>query len=973
MAQVRMGGNFLAALVNGVLALGLLFSVPVAAQMSTATIRGHVTLGTAPATAGAQVAATNVATGYTTRTATHDDGSYALTGLPPGSYQIQVSGPGFDQKTQVVTVQVGQSADLDINVSGGAARIETITVAGNRLIETKTSEVGTNISSTQMERLPQVTRNFLSFADLAPGVSFITQADGSTKLQGGAQSSNGVNVYIDGVSQKNYVLQGGITGQDSSRGNPFPQSAIAEYKVITQNYKAEFDQISSAAITAVTRSGTNEFHIDGFWDHSSQSWRAATPAELRAGSKAESKQDQYGFTLGGPIIQDKMHFFIAYEGKDNKDPKTVVFGGGDIPTSDLPPEIRSLVGPVNAPFKEDLLFGKLDWSIANNQYLELSAKVRKEHEITNLGGQNTEPWATRKKNDENRVDLKYQFSTDNWLNDAHATYEHAYWNPRPNSIGPGANLETPSGATILNLGGGRDFQDKGQKGFSLQDDFTLTSLPSHIVKVGAKVKWVTVDAQEQQPFNAQYHYDVGYSVTQPYRVEWGVPLSGGVGNGAATSKNTQFGIYLQDDWEVNRQLTLNLGARWDYERSPTYNDYVTPADVVAALKGWTNINNANSGFNINDYISTGSNRNSYKGEFQPRLGFSYDFLGNQRQVVFGGSGRAYDRNIFDYLQLERTKGTFPTLNFNFTGDSNHPCSGSNCVAWDPRYLTPEGLAQLASSGPGGGREINLINNNIKVPYSDQFSLGLRSGWDQWQTMVAYSYIESKNGFAFLLGNRLADGSFFPSPATWGAPFGSPIPGFGALILGTSGLSTKTHAIFVTAEKPYSRSSGWGVTAAYTYSDAKENRQFGEHYSLDYPTLAGYGWKPSGGVYKHRLVATGLYDLPYGLESSARLTLASRLPKYGTNCLAGFDHCVFDQITANVYRQIDLALSKEFPVGGRLRLRLRADVLNVFNWYNWDGYDTWWGAPGDPNLNRGHPDGSIIGPTRTFKLSIGMTF
>jgi len=972
MARSLMARNTLSALVSSVFAVGVLVSLPAAAQLSTSTIRGHVTGPSAP---GARVSATNVATGFSARATVGTDGAYSLTGLPPGTYRIEVAGQGFDQKTQDYTVQVGQTAELDISVGPTVAKVDTIVVSGNRLLETKTSEIATYITPRQMERLPQVTRNFLAFADLAPGVQFVTNSDGSTRLQGGAQNATGVNVFIDGVSQKNYVLQGGITGQDSSRGNPFPQSAISEYKVITQNYKAEFDQVSSAAITAVTRSGTNEFHVDGFYDHTSQSWRAATPAELKAGgNKTESKQDQYGLTLGGPIIQDRMHYFFSYEGKDNKDPKTVVLGGGASPSL-LPPDVASQVGPTNAPFKEDLVFGKIDWQVDDSQYLELTAKYRKEHELTNVTGQNAQSWGTLKENNETRLDLKHQWTTDRWMNEGHVTYEDAYWRPRPNSSGNGSIFETGGGAAIINVGGGRDFQNKGQKGWSLQDDLTLTPIDwkgSHVFKVGAKVKWVTLDAQELSPVNPQFHYDVAYSTTVPYRVEWGVPV-GGVGNGKATSKDTQFGLYAQDDWEVNRNLTLNAGVRWDYENSPSFNDYVTPPDVVAALRGWSNINNSKAGFNVNDFISTGSNRSSYKGEFQPRLGFSYDIGANQRQVVFGGYGRSYDRNIFDYLQLERTKSTFPTANFNFSGDPNHPCSGATCVPFDPSFLTPAGLAGLVGTATGAGREIDLINNDIKMPHSDQFTLGLRQVFGDWNTSIAYSYIESKDGFAFLLGNRLPDGSFFAPGSTWGSPFGSPIPGFGALILGVNGIETRTNAVYATAEKPYSRSSGWGVTATYTYSDAKENRQFGEHYALDYPDLSGYGWKRSGGVYKHRLVATGLYDFPWGMNGSAKLTLATGLPKYGQNCLGGFNNCVFDQFNANVFRQLDLALSKEFTFANRTTLRIRADVLNVFNWYNWDGYDTWSGAPGDPNLNKGHPDGSIILPTREFKLSVGFTF
>src|SRR4029077_7302741 len=103
-----------------------------------------------------------------------------------------LSGSGFDQKTDPVTVAVGQTAELDIAVGATAPRIATITVSGNRLVETKTSEIATQVTPQQMERLPQVTRNFLSFADLAPGVQFVTNSDGSTRLPGGAHSARGV-------------------------------------------------------------------------------------------------------------------------------------------------------------------------------------------------------------------------------------------------------------------------------------------------------------------------------------------------------------------------------------------------------------------------------------------------------------------------------------------------------------------------------------------------------------------------------------------------------------------------------------------------------------------------------------------------------------------------------------------------------------------------------------------------------------
>src|SRR3546814_564097 len=112
----------------------------------------------------------------------------------------------------------------------------------------------------------------------------------------------------------------------------------------------------------------------------------------------------------------------------------------------------------------------------------------------------------------------------------------------------------------------------------------------------------------------------------------------------------QFGIYIQDDWEVTDKLTLNLGLRWDYEDNPSYVDYRVPDDLAAALRGWTNIQNAD--YDIEDYISTGGNRDNFKSAWQPRFGFSYDLFGDQEHVIFGGAGRAYDRNIFDYMARE---------------------------------------------------------------------------------------------------------------------------------------------------------------------------------------------------------------------------------------------------------------------------------------------------------------------------------
>jgi len=950
----------------------LALALPVAAQLSSATVRGNVTLFN-EVRAGVAIVATNTANGYSMRTTSNADGSYTLLALPPGTYRIVATAPETAPAMQLITVQVGQNVSLNLTLSAEApatsatAASETVVITGLR--DNRNSEVGTHVTQKQINSLPQTTRNFLAFADLAPGVQFVTLGDGSTQMRSGAQSASGVNIFIDGVGQKSYVLKGGITGQDTSAGNPFPQSAIAEYKVITQNYKAEFDQLSSAAVIAVTRSGSNEFHGEVFGDHSTTAWRASTPREKKDGIKVPSKDDQYGLSMGGPIVVDRMHWFFAYEGKAIDFPKTVVPGGG-VATSALPPALRPLVGPTNAPFREDLLFGKLDWSIDDDNLVELSMKLRRENHVTSVGDQSSAPYGTDKKTDETRADLRWQRSAATWVNDARISYEDAEFRPRARTVAPGYVLTNPDQSEIFRAGGGRDFQNKAQDGVALQNDFTYTGFEwrgSHVLKTGIKVKRVTVDAQEQNPLNAQYYYDIAQSFDVPYKMVFGAPLAG-IGDGRARSRNTQLGLYLQDDWEVNKNLSLNLGLRWDIEKSPAYLDYVTPADVVAALRAAPGINVPGSGVNIDDYIATGGNRKTFKDAWQPRLGFSFDLDADQRHVIFGGYARAYDRNLFDNLQLERTKATFPSYTF-FFDTAGHPCDGSTCLDWDPSYYDPAVLSGLASS-TGAGRELILINNRLKTPHSDQFSLGMRNRVGDWNTEVAVSHVESKDGFVFLLGNRRADGTFFVPGAVWNAPFGSPIPGFGSLLLGTNGLSTKADALYIKVDKPYNVSEGWGAALAYTYTDAKENRQFGEVFALDYPTLADYGWKRAGGVSKHRVVATGVLDGPLDSVASARFIYASQAPRYGTNCLASDSSgCFIDQFEpTQSFRQFDLAVSKTFKVPGGT-LRLRADLINVLNTKNYDGYDTWWGINGEANPAFGQPSGSLLGPTRTLKLGL----
>ena len=960
------------------------------AQTADATLRGK-------APANSDVTAKNLATGAVRRTKAAEDGSYALVGLSPGTYRID-AGAGTEN---TVTLSVASTTTLDL-VSGSAVApegtLEEILVKAMRPVEVKTSEIGATVTQKQIANLPQATRNFLEFADIVPGMAFNIDAQGNTSLRGGAMNNSSVNVFIDGVGQKNYVKEGGVSGQFFTQGNPFPQLAIGEYKVITSNYKAEFDQISSAAITAETKSGTNQIHGEVFGRYTDTGLRGDTPGELALDKKTPSHEDEYGFAVGGPIIQDQLHFFFAYEGKKFNTPITVTPGVvsiNNIPIANLlPASAVAQFGPSGLPFRENLYFGKLDWEVSDRDRLELEAKVRREDQIIGIGVGLAASASIDSKNNDTRIVARWKHSADRWFNEFRVTYENAFTAPSAQSLGNGTvySVASNNDRNVLDTGPAdpRGTQNKGQAGAGLQDDLTFSNLQwrgDHTLKMGAKYKLVYLTAQDAENINPQFYYDVETTGTNPlpYRAFFTNPVAGL--NAAPKSKDDQFGLYFQDDWAATDRLTWNLGARWDYEKNSTYLDYETPANVVAAINGQdlnapvgqTYAQSLAKG-GVTDYISTGSNRKPYLGEFAPRLGFSFDLSGDQHHVVFGGAGRSYDRDLYDYLQLEQTKSALPQFTYYF-----QPQCGTHtpCVAWNPAYLN--GLSNLQSlvAASNKGAEVDLINNHLKPPYSDQFSVGIRNKVGDWNTSATLARLLSYDGVAVGLGNRRPDGTFF---LNGGQPWGNGVPGFGSLIIFGNGIETRSTEVLLSAEKPYSEESGWGTTIAYTYTSAQQNRDIKEHYSLaEAETIKGYPFITSNAAARHRLVVTGTARGPWGLVFGAKLALATPIPVNdvsfnfapGTYAPSGCNCIPIAGTPPNIigFRELDLQATENFHLTGDQSAYLRVDVLNVLDAANYSDTIANWGSNGvrNPNPVIYNTTGNLAGQPFKLVLSGGYKF
>lgn len=984
------------------------------AQSANATLRGQV----AGASAGTTVTATNVADGSVRRGTTNADGSYTIVGLAPGVYTVE-AGPG---SAQTVRLTVASTATLNLSPDTGVAEtpggdattLAAVTVTAPALQEVNTSEVGANVSLREIQTVPQASRNFLEFADAVPGMVFERDTNGRTTLKGGAQRTDGTNLYIDGVGQKSYVKGGGVAGQFDSAGNPFPQMAIGEYKVITSNYKAEYGQISSAAVTAVTKSGTNDLHGEVFYRFTDESLREKTPSEeARDVDKPKTSEKEYGLSVGGPIVEDRAHFFVAMEKKEFALPTSVV-PPAEATQADidmLPGNAASQYGPTSQAFDEELYFAKIDWDITDNDHVAISAQRRDEQTIGNVGGTNAFSHSIFTDNYDHRYTARWEHNSDNWFNEVLATTEDSFNNPLPITFGNGFVYEIPHptdlnrDVRLIAVGGGdpRAGQVKGQKGWSIEDNLTLYGLQwmgDHTIKMGARYKSVDLYAADALNANPQFFTILGadtFTGDQPYKAVFAKPVTGqGSIAPSVQTEAEQIGLYIQDDWQVNDHLLLNLGIRWDYEKVPAYLDFVTPPDVVAALTGQDPNAPAGQtyadsllagGIDINDYISTGNNREAFKDAWQPRLGFSYDINADERHVIHGGAGRSYDRNLYNYLQLEVTKSALPQLTIFFADPVTGECYRNNspCFAWDPNFLNGQENLQALVGASNAGVEVDLLHNDLKVPYADQFSLGMSNQIGDWLTDATVTRIISKDGFQFNLGNRYPNGSFFDTPELCGGgpgrsqPWGCPVPGFGSLIIGRNGIETKSTQLLLSAQKPYTRADGWGVSFAYTFTDAEQNRDIREHYSFDAPSVSYYPFLDSNSVPKHRFVATASLDGFWGITFGGKLTLATPTPVYGfvalptvptdPNLPASRPQAAEPDGTWG-YRSLDLQATKEFELGG-VQLYGRVDVLNVFNWKNYIDVST---EVVDGNLEAEYrTDGNITGVPRTLKFEVGMRF
>ena len=917
--------------------LGALFAcLPALAQNTTARLQGVVRDASGPLP-GITVTAVNTESGLQRSAVTDTDGTFVVI-LAPGPYTVTAGGAtAFEEQKTALRLGVGQTIESNFEMKPGkmSAAVAVSGVAAPE-VELRSSEVATNVSLDQINNLPQATRNFLNFAALAPGVR-LSHDELRQEISYGAQGATNTNVFIDGTSNKNDILLGGAVGQDSSRGNPFPQNAVAEFRVITQNYKAEYQKASSVIISAITKSGTNAFHGEAFAYYQNKNLVSQDAlTEARGTQKPEYTRWQPGLSLGGPITRDKVFFFASYEG-NYQDRENEVFLGSN---TNWPAALRSSLAPnaglYTSPFRASLGFGKVSFLLGSGSTLDVSGDYRHETEIRDFGGQTSVQAATNLKQDIYTVRAKHTVLLDKYLNEATLSYQEYKWNPSPQSEGViGQDFEG-----LLRIGNNSTTQNFTQDRFAIRDDLTLTSFRAageHVIKGGVTFDYMKYHVIKTLNGNPVFNYRTSTFLTTPGDMPYRATI--GSGDPDLSTNNREFGAYLQDDWRINSRLTANIGLRWDFETDMLNNNYVTPANVRTGFASTYPSN----------YFTDGSSRPTYYGAVQPRVGLSYDVTGDGKTIVYAGYGKYTDRTLFNDILDEKFRLQYRVSTIWFSKDGT-PQDGRPAVMWDPKYLSLAGLQALIASGQTDPPEVYLLDNNTRPPSSDQWSLGARHNFGMFTASLNYSGVKSRDQLTWTCGIKNATG---------GCDFGArPAPGLGFSLI-NRGKDGWFNSLQFAVDKPFTATSKWGAYLSYVYADAKQTGNDLFSFNLLDPI---YGTKQTSPIaQKHTILLTGTVGLPLEFRLSSVVSLGSGYPFFSTDCSLGWDKCV-DLVGGGDppkwTESIDFRLEKGFTFGGSYTVGLIAEVINVFNYTNEQYYEGFKPALPEINANYGKANGAF---------------
>lgn len=901
------------------LMFGLLFVFTAVAQSTSATISGRVVDTAGNVIPNAAVTATNKATGQSRSAMTNADGAYVITELPAGRYEVTVELQGFSKALlQNLELNVGSKQTLNFDLKPGQIT-ETVNVTSEiPLVETTKSEIDQSITPVEIQNLPLLNRTFAGLSVIAPEARPVGNFD-PTKTRIGNFAMNGgdgrqLNVNVDGGDNKDNVV--------GSLLQNFSYESVQEFQVLQHRWTAESGRAVGGVVNVITKSGSNEFHGSFFANFRDEALRkfdffelqrkAATPSF----EKPNFSRQEIGGSIGGPIVKEKLFFFFALE-RFRERQNIPVTQAALTQLAAIPG--AQPVSEISTPYNDTLLSAKVDHKITDNQTMFYRFSYQKNDSpndqianpaTTDLSGGNTnnnELYSFVVNHNYVISPTKVNVFTFHYQDFSNAILG-VTTNPLltfPGGVQIGSNTNVPQ-ATL-------------EKKYQFRDDFSWIK-GNHTLKFGTNyintelggffffgskgytINWF--DSPTTIRNNTNGLYPQGFAT--PGAVQ---NISFSDGEGTHDQKIHQLAFYFQDDWKVNRNFTLNLGLRWDANIGNLPDQ--TNNRTIQLLKL---LNHPRARAITGDNEKLSRTTPSWT-EFQPRVGFAWDPKGNGKTVIRGGYGIFFDQ-LFQNLTLFSLTQSNPVLYQTALSLTNNAVGSGQLATFrfgqDPLPTPPAGFSFTNLAFGGFGR---INDPEATEPYVQKFSIGFQHEFSsRWSVSSDYVHtlglreprvqninprIQNICNPAFPgvpavpnavtcprgANTRLFDAAFIAA----GFPITNNIARVEQInMIGTTNrslfdswtttLKYRSRKALFTASYVLASSRAWGGQPVASYSGngiaiTPENQFKPEEFG---PTRIDE---------RHRIVISGVFDLPWGFQVAPIFQLASSRPYSPT---AGFD-------------------------------------------------------------------------------------
>jgi hypothetical protein len=1017
--------------------VALLLPIPTAfGQGSTGTVLGVVTDESKAAVPGVTVTVRNMGTGVTRVQITDAGGRFHVPELIPGQYDVQAQLPGFQTAVRKgIEVTVGSDVVVDMVLNVGAVTEETVVTAQRGVIDTTNGTVAALIDEKTVHELPLNGRSFDQLITLESAAPMIN-ARGRTSLtgQGNVYSIGGArtqsNIYLmDGTE---LVGAGSITTQPGGAlGKNLGVEAIQEFAVLTGSYSPEYGKRAGGVINIATRSGTNEFHGSGFEFHRDN--RLDARNHFDPGDAPPFRRNQYGGAIGGPIVKGRTFFFANFEGlRENLGETDISIvpdtnaRNGFLPDPSRPGSLRNVgLAPGVAPYmklwpeangpgfgdgtaeaintihrisSEDFALGRLDHKLSDRDSLfarynadraHLSDPAANPFFVSLTGSGDHVVTIEEKRVYEKFLNAaRFGFTRSNITSDSEPTIPidaSTLFLPGAKTLGPinfgSNNAVAPITQAGTDTSAERYFQITQ---FDLKDDVIYYRGP-HALKMGAQVQHIDHNENFQNSVRGAFQFADLQSFLQGKPTQFTAPSpSEGTGSAAKDYRQMFAAAYLQDDYSVRSNLTLNLGLRYEIMTVPIEADGNRISNYHADL--------VNGVLVLETAPVTGSP--FFKGHplnFAPRLGFAWAPGGSGATSVRGGYGMFYDEieNEFRFFTannapffslVQVNNGTFPNGFGTGTGASKTPAPDAidfnievpRRHQWNigvERQLWSNSSIDVQYIGSHSYHLTNLTDANTALPQiladgTYVYAAGLKR---KNTSLGASRYVTSQgeaeyNALLLEYNQRLSHGLRTKVSFT----YGKNTDDSSALV------SQHSTASPATPQNPYNVKGDWGPSAF----DVRRN--FVANLTYDIPAGSSQGavhallthWQVSGiltlqdgtpftvldGFSQSRDLARSVADRPNaapGFTGPAILgdptqyfnPLAFVLQPIGTYGTVGRNTLVGPGLAT-----VDGTVVRLVPIGHRRQLQLRVEAFNLLNRVNL-------GLP-DPNLF--NPDGTRRG-------------